>query len=682
MRLTSLTLLVGASLSCTRPNVPGAERITLPEEVVPLYAEAAAFQTSGISAKQIRLDLASLVQQSKVEEAVIVPFDADSWYEPRRARLEGTAVVTDVEPGRDLVVALDLGEVARNNYQVLSQMAAMRGLLPEGLRPRICTMILCPPDRFPATTLPDRVPEMKGLPVNFRRILPDAPIGSVGRPSPICEKCLEPPGNVLPCLVWRCGDLKFPVRRKVQVRRNVYSLSAADIASLRTGVDVMKKRAATDPTSWTYQARMHAIESGVAAPLQDQCQHRQFFFFSWHRMFTYYFEKILRKASGNSNLALPYWNYADVAAQGYLPEAFRIPANASNSLYNSTRSAVYNGTTPLPLPPSDVSYSTAFNLTNFTTSTLGSPSFGGRTVSAPAHFPSSAGSGGVERSPHNNVHNDIGGDMAGGESPLDPIFWLHHANVDRLWKKWLALGNGRSNPTSDTTWMSQTFTFFDENGAQVPLTGAQILDTVTQLDYRYDDDPLVLWPYFWPYLAEAKAAAGIQRVTATETLATMKQRVVLTDARRDVPLALPASARTALAQSRTSKFASERVILQLRDIQYDRPVGVSYLLFLNLPPDAKNPDHTHPNFIGTLGFFGKTESPGHKGASEGGLAEDYDITAVLQRLGATDDLRLTVLPSYPPVPADRKDLQALVAKLKPQGNPRFGEMVVVRQRIE
>ncbi|MBN1209191.1 MAG: tyrosinase family protein [Myxococcaceae bacterium] len=39
---------------------------------------------------------------------------------------------------------------------------------------------------------------------------------------------------------------------------------------------------------------------------------------------------------------------------------------------------------------------------------------------------------------HNRGHNFIGGHMSRGFSPNDPIFWLHHANVDRLWANWQA----------------------------------------------------------------------------------------------------------------------------------------------------------------------------------------------------------------------------------------------------
>jgi tyrosinase len=37
---------------------------------------------------------------------------------------------------------------------------------------------------------------------------------------------------------------------------------------------------------------------------------------------------------------------------------------------------------------------------------------------------------------HNRVHVWIGGDMAPASSPNDPVFFLNHCNVDRLWGAW------------------------------------------------------------------------------------------------------------------------------------------------------------------------------------------------------------------------------------------------------
>ncbi|KAH9273226.1 hypothetical protein BASA83_004515 [Batrachochytrium salamandrivorans] len=43
----------------------------------------------------------------------------------------------------------------------------------------------------------------------------------------------------------------------------------------------------------------------------------------------------------------------------------------------------------------------------------------------------------LERGPHNNVHDGIGGSMGRlALSANDPIFFLHHANVDRIWYMW------------------------------------------------------------------------------------------------------------------------------------------------------------------------------------------------------------------------------------------------------
>jgi tyrosinase len=686
-RVVGLVLVLGVAAACgggsseesIAPSMAADGRAQLPEDIVGLYDEVAAFRTRSPERRTVRLDLKAIIQQSKVAEAVVIPYDDENWYEPQRVKIQGTSISAAIEPNQDVLVALDLGDVARNNYAVLSQLMSAKGLISANLRPRICSQILCAKDTFRASAIPDRIPDIQRGQVNFKRVFPDENIGGIGRQSSLCERCFEPVTNILPCFIWSCGDvrIKWPIKKKIFTRKNVYSLSTAEVDAIRLGVATMKKRPASDPTSWLYQAKMHAVDSGGILANQDQCQHRQFFFFSWHRMYIYYFEKILRKASGSPTLTLPYWNYTDVPAQAALPDAWRNPANTTtNSLYNSTRAAVYNG--GAQLPAADVSYANGFALTNFTAPTAATPSFGGRTVTAPAHFPAGGGSGRIEQSPHNNVHNDISGEMATGESPRDPIFWLHHGNIDRLWKRWIALGGGRANPTGDTNWMNQSFTFFDENGAAVSLTGSQIVNTVSQLGYRYDDDPLIFWPYFWPFVKLGAEPEVPQKVVSSQEMATIAQAVKLTDVRQDVSVTLPKPALESLATSRGANFANERIILQLLDIQYDRPVGVSYLLFLNLPADAKAPDHTHPNFIGTLGFFGRTE----KGQAPGGLGEEYDVTAVLQRLGTADDLRLSLVPSYPTVPADRKDLQDLVTKLKPQGNPRFGRMVLVRQRIE
>jgi hypothetical protein len=124
----------------------------------------------------------------------------------------------------------------------------------------------------------------------------------------------------------------------------------------------------------------------------------------------------------------------------------------------------------------------------------------------------------------------------------------------------------------------------------------------------------VYWPDFWPYVilptpspapsaSPAPAPAPDQQVKSQEPVANVQQPVRLTDKRQDVKIAVPQAARSVFTASQTAKFAGERWILQLQDIQYDSPVGVSYMLFLNLPDGAQDPDQTNPNYIGTLALW-------------------------------------------------------------------------------
>src|SRR5262249_53519412 len=60
----------------------------------------------------------------------------------------------------------------------------------------------------------------------------------------------------------------------------------------------------------------------------------------------------------------------------------------------------------------------------------------------------------LENGPHMSVHTNVGGrDKHGKKSDFldldtaafDPIFWSHHANIDRLWNWWLCIP-GHKNP--------------------------------------------------------------------------------------------------------------------------------------------------------------------------------------------------------------------------------------------
>lgn len=129
------------------------------------------------------------------------------------------------------------------------------------------------------------------------------------------------------------------------------------------------------------------------------------------------------------------------------------------------------------------------------------------------------GSGILESQPHNLVHNCIGtrtcnlndssGFMYDLMSPVDPIFFLHHANIDRLWDVWTRKQRARGLPALPdgyalkTTlpndqktleernsdyfrWAKEPFLFFvDARGAAVGKTRAGDYEAIADFNYDY-----------------------------------------------------------------------------------------------------------------------------------------------------------------------------------------------------
>ena len=285
------------------------------------------------------------------------------------------------------------------------------------------------------------------------------------------------------------------------VRRDVWSFQTPwqrYTEAYARAVGVMMSREPTDPTSWSFQAAIHGSFVTPAHPSWSQCQHQSWHFLPWHRMYLFFFERIVRAAvkqnGGPADFALPYWNWQRPFPGNTLPLPFRVatlPDGSPNPLYLPTRrsTAMMEG---FQLGPNVVSTTSAMTTTSFSApAQVSKTSFGGGVV-PPAQFAGALGA--LEQQPHNPIHIQVGGPTApkctGGYMSAvacaanDPIFFLHHANIDRLWNVWLARGGGRANP-ADPAWLNQSFTFYDEAGQPVTMTASQVLTITTQLGYRY-----------------------------------------------------------------------------------------------------------------------------------------------------------------------------------------------------
>jgi plastocyanin len=512
----------------------------------------------------------------------------------------------------------------------------------------------------------------------------------------------------------------------VKVRIDIFDLqqNAERLRSLRRGVTVMQSRTESDPTSWTFQANLHAVPA-VAVPKPTWCQHASWFFLPWHRMYLYWFEQILREASGDPDLTLPYWNYSDDVAQQFLPAAMRAPNapdGSRNSLFESRRERLINQ--GWGLPASAVDTTSALALKNFfhEEGIPGAESFGGARTVSPNFYTTQANVGRLEARPHGPIHNSVGGpggsfshtfstagtfdyridqnpNLAGTvtvtpgdqlsdvavniyeegfdrpdleitvgttvkwtnegafaheiasddgttfESPSlgpvgymrslfisarDPVFWMHHANIDRLWNRWLEDG-GSNPPEIETEWMDQEFTFYRPDRSPVTMKVRDVL-SVYCLGYRYDDDPETEPAPIegTPVLIMATPTARVEPRVETRGENSPAEPIALGADRLTTQIALEAQADEALTRvamieaTPVAGAVSPRIVLTLDGIRDTGSPAVTYEVYVNLPPDAE-PDFRGDAFVGLINLFGLAAHANH-GV---GAQQSFDITSAV-----------------------------------------------------
>jgi tyrosinase len=258
-----------------------------------------------------------------------------------------------------------------------------------------------------------------------------------------------------------------------RIRLDIAGLTLGDPAKAETqewhpvldtyarGVALMRDLDDDDPRSWTWAANTHGIAPGTPTrPTWAQCAHGSVFFLPWHRAYLAWFEQTIRDLTGVDDWAVPYWDYSlpgDVSDRS-LPVEFGVETRVvggkvvENPLFSGGRN-------DSAIPTQDIDIVGALSERRFVRSFQ--RGFGG--------VDPDVANGLVEMEPHNFVHVDIGGLM---ESPStagrDPIFWLHHANIDRLWEVWRGLAGsialtdpGAASTLLVTQWRSAIFVFGD-----------------------------------------------------------------------------------------------------------------------------------------------------------------------------------------------------------------------------
>lgn len=282
-------------------------------------------------------------------------------------------------------------------------------------------------------------------------------------------------------------------------RKNVRSLSDAEKTAFTDAVKTMKSNG-----TYNQYVLMHAN-----TPVTEihQCPA----FLPWHRQFILDFEKHLQAASGDSDMALPYWNWtqdmADVAsgALSNLEDAViwqddLLGGNGDPGDGNIVKTGPFrqgewetindDGSSRGSLTrrmgadvsdlPTRAQVNTALSVSEYDSSPWDrrpNPSFRNRLEG----WRPRADTPGL----HNRGHVWIGGDMAPMTSPNDPAFFLHHCYVDKIWAEW-QVRHGTDNYLPRSGGPSRQN--IDDNMHDTPSGTHKISDVldISDLDYTYD----------------------------------------------------------------------------------------------------------------------------------------------------------------------------------------------------
>ncbi|WP_169220949.1 tyrosinase family protein [Brasilonema sp. UFV-L1] len=436
-----------------------------------------------------------------------------------------------------------------------------------------------------------------------------------------------------------------------------------DLDSLVNALAKMRALACENPKSWYYQGAIHWVPSLTKFPQSNSlcskytqiafndpqqklevqkllnawqhCTHglpdqnlnlpisqiADQHFLPWHRLYLIYFEKIVRKLSpDNPQFAIPYWDYTR-ADQRTIPSQF---VTTSSSLYTNLRNSVLN------FVGGAVESSKQQQIKKDKNNAYGADSFN-QTKNPLFNF-----SNQINNSPHGEMHGYIGGVVGNVPNPIwnnqpspdgnfglmtdvetagfDPIFWIHHSNIDRYWESWQAVNPEKRKATvqdlSLPSNLAQIYTFADENNNLVSYnTPANIIKGIYSVDYQYDQlDP------------DAKTAVVRGRVVQSTQLSAreaLQPRILavkqqlhqsldkLTDV--TVPLSTPLQKRLVSSEARTvtTPVQPEQYLLEVKLSFTKRPIG-NYNVYVNLPRikslSSVISDIEH-YYVGSVNFF-------------------------------------------------------------------------------
>ncbi len=403
----------------------------------------------------------------------------------------------------------------------------------------------------------------------------------------------------------------------VRVRKSVFELDATEIARLKAAyAALLTITKDNDPRGWYRQGAVHCWYcSGAADSLNGMEIHGAWWFLAWHRCYLYFHERILGSLIGDPTFALPYWDWdscsddpKDMTGRNRFPgEVYGFPTDQSpNPLFDTTRAVGPNDRIP-----------TIYVGPKRMKAILGSKSFADFGGSGNEELPVFAQkgpeqAGQLEAGPHGLVHlwttdpkNFSGLANMGmlAAAAFDPVFFAHHANIDRLWTVWAGMA-GHADPSNDRWLNQQPFYFYDQAQTWIQILISQVIDAETSLSYRYQA------PHWPPGAAVAEAMpANAPTAVRVAEIAPLSAPLAAASAGAEAK-ALPARPTTLQivlpepAKQRLSALAAaaapSTLVLRIDGVEIPADRGAVVQVFVNSPDVTAPAQGPEPGYVGSI----------------------------------------------------------------------------------
>ncbi|PHU29006.1 Polyphenol oxidase F, chloroplastic [Capsicum chinense] len=441
---------------------------------------------------------------------------------------------------------------------------------------------------------------------------------------------------------------KFPSMTKLRIRPPAHAADEEYIAKYQLATSRMREldKDPFDPLGFKQQANIHCAYCNGAYKVggKELQVHFSWLFFPFHRWYLYFYERILGSLIGDPTFGLPYWNWDH-------PKGMRLPPmfdREGSSLYDEKRNQSHrNGTiidlghfgdevqtTQLQMMTNNLTLMYRQMITNAPCPLL----FFGEPY--PLGTDPSPGMGTIENIPHTPVHIWTGdnprqphGENMGNfySAGLDPVFYCHHANVDRMWSEWKATG-GKRRDLSNKDWLNSEFFFYDENRNPFRVKVRDCLDT-KKMGYDYAPMPTP-WRNFKPI---RKTTTG---KVNTASLPPASKVFPLAKLDRAISFSInrPASSRTQQEKN------EQEEMLTFNKIQYDDRQYVRFDVFLNVDKTVNADELDKAEFAGS--YTSLPHVHGDNTTHVTSVTFRLAITELLEDIGLEDEdtIAVTLIP--------------------------------------